>query len=266
MDQLNIFGDCHNNLGLKIILSRFNNIISVGDIAAVDTREYLKRKEVYSGCWKYRLGKNIKVTKENLLWFDKLNINGWNKQIKVLNQYKKKLIVNMGNSDQRILSWYKLNRSKYLDIIKEIKLIKIDNIQILFLPYNTRHINRNILLKIKENDFIIMHMPPLKEYYNEVYNQLKQLNSLGIKLIGIHGHIHSDETYKYKIKDLENFDFITLKAEDTKDGFGYNHEIMSINTENSKFKFISLIGKEIKPRRLPEIYLKNKNHWNDFKI
>ena len=48
------------------------------------------------------------------------------------------------------------------------------------------------------------------------------------------------------MENLENFDFITLKAEDTKDGFGYNHEIMSINTENSKFKFISLIGKEIK--------------------
>ena len=264
MSKITIFGDCHNNKGLNIILNKFDNLISLGDIAAVNTKEYLKRKEVYSRCWKSKSGKDVKVTKEEILWFDKLNIKGWNKQIEILDTYKKRLIVNMGNSDQRMLSWYKLKKSKYLKIINKIELISINKIQILFLPYDTKEIPKEILLKLKKNIFILTHVPPMEEHYLEAYNQIKQLNDLGIKMINLHGHIHADSTYLYNLKEFSNFSFITLKAEDTEEGMGFNHEIMEIDSKTGKFEFYNLKRNKIKPKNPPKKYLNNKDHWNNF--
>ena len=59
MTCINIIGDTHNTKWLKKILDKYDNIISLGDIAAVDTKEYNKHKEWYSPTWKYFSGKGL---------------------------------------------------------------------------------------------------------------------------------------------------------------------------------------------------------------
>jgi len=79
---INIVGDTHDTPQLSRLLSTFNNLISLGDISAVDTKEYLSDPKLYSRVWKAYTHNDFSTTsKEEKEWFDRLNTTGFKKQI-----------------------------------------------------------------------------------------------------------------------------------------------------------------------------------------
>ena len=72
-----IFADTHSNIWFNKCLQTIKNsnsiAISLGDLAAVDTTEFLKHRGVYSATWNFK--KNGCTSKDiNVRWFDELNI------------------------------------------------------------------------------------------------------------------------------------------------------------------------------------------------
>lgn len=76
MSKINIIADTHNVPSLEKILKKLDNVISLGDIAAVDTKEYFSNVKRYSSSWKgYK--KNLpEFSLEDREWFEDLNRDG----------------------------------------------------------------------------------------------------------------------------------------------------------------------------------------------
>jgi hypothetical protein len=100
MAKYRIIGDTHNVPALKRILLNLENVISLGDIAAVDTQEYFANTTRYKNAWKgYK--KNLpEFSHEDRLWFEKINQTGWLSQMENITRNARGLLVNMGNSDE----------------------------------------------------------------------------------------------------------------------------------------------------------------------
>lgn len=269
-----LFADTHNNLWFRRIVEKFKNedyhLISLGDIAAVETKEFLRREEIYRKTWKYKRTGKGRITKENEKWFDNLNIVGWNNQMKILDEFKKKLTICLGNSDHAMLSWYKLKMSEYLSVISEITLMRIGEVSLIFLPYSSGSIKQRLFEELKGAKivYVLSHCPPMKEtekkYYKEIYNNITKLSETVDKVVSIHGHMHPDQTYKYNLKDLDNVEVYAIKSTDTKKGFGsYNHAAV-IDSISERIQFIDLELEKVTPKKLPKKYYTKDKHWNKF--
>jgi len=278
-----VVGDTHNIKSLKIILERFDNIISLGDIAAVSKNifkdENLSR---YKKVWKLFSKNKYIINKNDIGWFKKINTNSWIKQISNIKNSNKNFILNIGNSDLAMINFFpecknylkKSTNNKFKIIQKpEIKNFG-KNIQIIFLPYQKKKYNLDkILDKIHPDKkmFIIAHCPPIentnKEYYKHNYDSIKKISKrYKQKIICLHGHMHPSFSYIYNLSSLPKVVFLCPKAEENLNGFGINNHVIRIETLEGKVKlFDSLTNKEVSFQDLPKEYLNNQCHWNNFK-
>ncbi len=270
MDNINIVGDTHNFDSLKIVLSKFNNIISLGDIAAVDKKEYFNNITKYSRAWR-EVSKNKITNKLDAQWFSKLSIEGWKKQINQINNSGKNFTLCLGNSDLRMLEFFKecQKQKKNFAIIKKPTLKKFNKIRIIILPYkDNRYKIKKIIKNLKKEYplFVIAHCPAFKnhhkKYYENHYQAIKQIKeSYGKSFTYIHGHVHPKESYKYY---LEGIKVLAPKANESLNGIGIENHIIMINTNTGEIKLIDSISLKTKKfKKLPKKYLKS-DHWNDF--
>lgn len=278
--KLIFFPDVHNNPWFEKILAtvktiKDSKIISMGDIAAVETKEFLRNKEKYRAVWKYKKGKEVRgVTQKDIEWFDRLNREGWNKQIDLLEESKVDLTICMGNSDYAMLDWYgdKIKTSSRLRIIKKIKVFKFQKIFLIFLPYNSGLIKRNETKDIGKSDFVyvISHCPPMKEsskeYYRQIHINLVKLCKISKRVTLMHGHMHPDESYRYNLKDIKNLTVISPKSDDTEEGIGSHNHIIKLDSEKRKMKILDLNLRTIKLKNLPKKYYMVDRHWNGFNL
>lgn len=280
--KLIFFPDVHNNEWFEKILKvvrtmKESKIISLGDIAAVKTKEFLKNKARYHAAWKYKKGKEVKdVTADDVVWFDQLNTEGWNKQMDILDENEIDLTMCRGNSDYAMLDWYKekIRISKRLTIIDGIEIFEFDKITLVFLPYNSGLMNEMQIAKLKslklDKLYVLSHCPPMKEsnkeYYKQIYANLKMLGGITKEVVLIHGHMHPEETYKYGLEDVENIRIIAPKSNDTEDGIGSYNNIIELDTESEKMRCFDLEMKEIEVKKLPEKYYLLDKHWNNFDL
>jgi Icc-related predicted phosphoesterase len=278
LKRINIVGDTHNHPALKKVLDNFDNVISLGDIAAIDTKEYFKHRGRYAKVWKAMKQKKD-MDKEDYAWFKKLNIEGWLNQMKIIRSSKKSFKVVMGNSDLRMLTFFKecrneLRKLKKLgrfEIFTSSKLLNIGKIQVLVLPYKDgKFLLNNILRLLNRNKklFVLGHCPPFnkwKKYYTEYSKALKKISDHYRKgFLYLHGHVHPKYSYVYSLDYLPKVKIIAPKANESKRGIGIDHHIVNINTEDGEIKIISLKKfNAIKLKKLPNKYYK-KDHWNDF--
>lgn len=285
---INIVGDSHDFVGLKNILDKFDNIISLGDaIHAAANKEVAKKEhyELYRKCFRAFTKKDFSsITSEDKEWFTRVNIEGWKNQLETIKNSGKNITISMGNSEFSMLSLFPecktslekalKENSKFKFISKpEIKIIK--NIQLLFLPFsNMGYKLDEILNKIDNNKqlFVLTHCPAFKqakkEYYVDCYNTIKLISEkYKGKIYYIHGHIHSSESYEYSRNGLGNVSFLTPKAEDNREGFGVNHHAIQINCEDASIKlFDSISGKFVSFKELPKKHISNEEHWNEFEV
>ena len=282
---LNIIGDMHNLYSLKDALSKFDKLISLGDIGAAIKKEELFKNdnfERYNKCWKAFASKDFSlIKKEDKNWFKKINIFGWKNQLDAIKDAKNNIIITAGNSDIAMISFFheclnylnKILKETKMDFIKDPSLKVFRNIQMIFLPYSKEEYDLNKKIKninLNKSLFVLGHCPPFKtntkNYYMNVYNALG-LISTGYKknFYYMHGHVHPTYSYRYFIKGLPNITCLTPKAEESFEGIGINHDVIQINTKDSSFNLVNLnSGNSVSFQNLPKNFLMGEGHWNDF--
>lgn len=274
--KLVVFTDTHNTPWFKKCLTCARQVpdgifIHLGDIAAVDTAQYLAHKKRYGDVWKYKKGKLDHAEQKDIIWFDQLNTNGWNSQIDVLESASVKLTLCLGNSDQAYLEWYPwLKSSAFLTKITHIHLQQYENLHVLYLPYDSGLISDKIIERLSGLNqlFIFAHCPPMpdgKKYYVDLYQNLASIASKVRNITFVHGHMHADNTYSYRLSALPNVEIMTLKAVDSNDGIGAFNHLLVIDTQTGKCTVFDTENKEQKLQPLPEQYLLKDVHWNTFK-
>lgn len=283
MRTINIVGDTHNIPALKKILSKLDNVFSLGDIVPVNTQEYLKNICKYSKVWRAYANKDFTgVRKDDVQWFFDINTSGWLKQLDLIKSYNGSFYVNRGNSDYRLLSLFKEMRNSLREtkksnlnfhFIEEPEYIKTNNTGVIFLPYrdgvytgidrmiNTLSSNCKLLLVLGHCPLYKEHE---KEYYVHHFEVVKRISRLLGEVTYIHGHVHPDNTYRYSSKELPHVTIITPKAEDCSKGMGFNHEYLEIDTIST-----NIIVKEIDTGKLSEFKILppeclKRDHWNKY--
>jgi hypothetical protein len=269
-----IVADTHNFESLKKILDNFDNLISLGDIQAVDFDELSKNKELYSKCWKAFMNKNFnEISKEDKKWFKELNIEGWKKQIEQIKDSKKNFTLCLGNSDLRMIQFFpeckkilESSEDKKFQVISKPKLVQYNNHQILFIPYSDEKLNVTKLINNLTNKklFILTHCPCFKEhkkeYYVNNYKMLLEINKIfSGEIYFIHGHVHPEKSFKYCLEEFPNTTFLSIKATESEKGIGVENELLEIES----MKLFDLNKKEKNFSKLNKEYL-NKEHWNSF--
>lgn len=284
MGKINIVADTHNVPALKKILQNLENVFSLGDIAAVDTKEYFANIKRYSYSWKgYK--KNLPdFSKEDRDWFENVNRYGWLEQMQNIKENAKGFTVAMGNSDEYMIKYIPevensliqaQNENESFSFKKEVELIKIDNLQLLFLPFREASFKNDlekILNRLDESKTLLVlgHCPPYADHKKEYYlmhNEALEFISKNYSqdFYYFHGHIHSDKTYKYKLPNLNKVTIITPKAPDTEYGINWNHDYVEVDTQTGELKVFSLYPKkEGIFEDLPVGYRQKEDHWNDF--
>lgn len=283
---ISVIGDTHDVPALEILLEKISNeIISLGDIVAVNTQEYFANHQLYSKCWKCYLNNNFEnITQEEKEWFENINISSWQKQIELISTCKQKFTVCQGNSDLRMFSTFEKMReelenlrvrNKNFNFVDTISSTISNRTAFLFLPYRDESYSESELQVAIQNCvgtehiFVIGHCPPYiehkKTYYVHHYHALKYIsNSLG-NITYIHGHVHADATYLYARDYLPNVRIITPKAEDSLKGCGSNHHILNIDTTNGSITIIdSVTGNSLNFEKPSKEYLEDSDHWNKF--
>ncbi len=274
--QLCIFADAHNTPWFHQCLQRASQfsetqIISLGDIAAVDTKEFLQQQERYHLTWKYKKGKiKAGVTQKDVTWFDNLNKRGWKKQMIELDNFQSIIHMCQGNTDHAYLTWYNPSISKNLFIFSSITLTYYGKQAVLYLPYASGIISDQQVKEIPTDKILILsHCPPLpatkKDYYTELYENLKKISKHTKKIIFIHGHMHADNTYTYTLEDLPSVTICIPKATDSKEGMGSYHHLILFDTNNFTFTVKDLNRNTMQPNDLPREYYQLDEHWNQFK-
>lgn len=283
MAKINIVGDTHDVPALHRILSRLDNVYSLGDIVAVDTQDYLKNVSRYSKVWKAHAAEDLTtVTEEEIKWFHDINVDGWEKQLKMISESGKNLTVVRGNSDLRMLSLFPEMRKALqkatgsnpkFDFVEQFTYKTIDNVCIIFLPYRDDayegidSVINNITSEFKKL-FVLGHCPLYpdheKKYYIHHFNAVKRISEELGELTYFHGHVHADKTYKYNRPELSKVTIITPKAEDCDEGMGFNHEYLEIDTNSGEI-IIKKIDKEAESifATPPSEYLEG-DHWNSY--
>lgn len=282
MSKLRIVADTHNVPALEKILTKLENIISLGDIAAVDTQEYFNNTERYSKAWKGY--KKNELSDIDYKWFEKLNGDGWHTQVNNISKNAKYFSVVMGNSDEYMVE-YIPDAKVQLDLAQkqndtfkfynEISLLNIDNVQLLFLPFRKTSFLEDltsVLQTLKQDKmlFVFGHCPPYsnhrKEYYLMHHEALEFIQQKYDNIFYyFHGHIHSDKTYMYTLKSLPNIKLVTPKAPDTIHGINWDHDYIELDTNNGDLNVFSLeSNKEVGFADLPKGYREKPDHWNDF--
>jgi hypothetical protein len=154
-------------------------------------------------------------------------------------------------------------------------LLTIDNLQFLFLPFRKSsydedlnrlsiNINKNKILKV------IAHCPPYKahekEYYVMHHEAIRIIREkYGKPFTYFHGHIHSDNTYRYFINSLPNVEIITPKAPDSPYGINWDHDYVEIDTISGDMEVKSIIDNtNAFFQALPDGYREMHDHWNNF--
>jgi len=283
---INIIGDLHNFDSTKKILKNFDNVICLGDIgAAIEVKELFENDGFarYRKCYFAFASKDFSsITEEDKNWYIRVNVEGWKKQLDSIKNSKREVTVIMGNADSYMINFFP-ECADYLDenlknkkfkFIDKPDLMNMGNVQFVFFPYCTEPINiSEILSKIdlKKTLFVLSHCPAFKEskkkYYTHCYVALEQIsNKHPRNIFYIHGHVHPSESYKYTLPELKNVTFLTPKAEENSEGININHHVIQIS-EDAPPNLVDSTSKR-HPRsfkQLPEKYLKNEDHWNEWK-
>lgn len=271
---MKVLGDTHNFDSLRKVLLNFDNIISLGDIQAVELKEFLKKRKKYSLCWKAFMNKDFSnINEKDKEWFRKFNIEGWKKQINEIKNSNKKFTLCLGNSDLRMIEFFtecdellKNAENKLFTVIRTPILKQFQDYQILFLPYSDKKLNINKLIK-KFSDkklFVLTHCPCFKEhkkkYYVNNYELLKDISKNYTKnIFFLHGHVHPEKSFKYFLKDFKNVTLLSPKANESNNGIGINNELFDLKS----MKLTNLSGKKTKFYPLKKEYFE-KDHWNKY--
>jgi hypothetical protein len=284
MDKIiNIAGDCHNFDSLKKLIYNYENLILLGDIGAtVEKKEFYNNMNNYGKAWKAFAKQDFsEISEETKKWFEKINIHGWIKQLDQIKDSQKSLIINMGNADLAMISFFPECAEYLKEIEKQVKLemikkpfIKIfENIQIFFLPYSHEAYEiKNIIPFIDKNKplFILAHCPAFKfskkPYYMNHYKVLESISKVyNNKLYYIHGHMHPNKSYIYYKNELPNVVFLTPKSDENSESINVNQDIIQINSINGSIQLLDTnTNKYIEFEKLPEEYNVKEDHWNDF--
>jgi len=282
INTINIVADTHDVPALKNILSKLDNVFSLGDVVAVDTQEYLKNVSRYSKIWKCYTSNNFDgVTKEDVDWFYHINVDGWKKQLKMISKYNKLLYINRGNSDYRMLKYFTEMRNDVevfkkgnnnFHFIEKPSLEIFNNTLVIFIPYQDKKYDLSGLMKEVNGSFtkVIMlgHCPLFKQhekqYYVNHYEAVKSVSERLGKLTYFHGHVHADNTYRYILNDLPNVEIITPKAEDCDSGMGFNHDYIELNTLTGNISVKKLEDDSVVNYKTPTKEYTLSDHWNSY--
>jgi len=278
---INIIGDTHDTPQLIKLLSTFDNLISLGDISAVDTKEYLSDPKLYSRVWKAYTHNDFSTTsKEEKEWFDRLNTTGFKKQIQNIVSSNKDITVIQGNTDLMMLNTYpelssfltNNTSSKFKYIMKpEIKVV--DSTQMIFLPFNKGSFVSDLEkvgIDASMHLVVLGHCPIYKEhkrsYYVEYFTALKALAAkYWHPFTYIHGHVHADNSYVYSLPEIPNLTIHTPKAEDSDIGMGSNHHVVQLDTSTGSLQFWDSVESRItKEVELSESEYLKSDHWNRY--
>jgi hypothetical protein len=278
---VHIIGDTHNIESLKIILSKFNNVISLGDACAVVSNDILKdnNHSRYKSAWQSH-SKRLPANKNDLSWFKEISIENWKKQVDNIKNSKKDFILVMGNSDLAMMNFFPLCRDILIDslssrfnFVKDTELKTVNNVQFLMIPFSNEPYNlQEVLgqLNAKKKLFILTHCPALesanKQYYVNIYKAVEEISSKHSgNIVFIHGHMHPSFSYKYSIPALPNVSFYCPKAEENMNGYGINNHVIKVDTNSGTFTLVdSITGVRQEFKSLPEMYFQNEHHWNEF--
>jgi Icc-related predicted phosphoesterase len=278
---VNIIGDTHNLESLKIILSKFNNVISLGDACAVVSNDILKDNNHirYKSAWQSH-SKRLPANRTDLSWFKEISIENWKKQCDNIKNSKKNFVLVMGNSDLAMMNFFPQCRDILIDslssrfnFVKDPELKTINNVQFLMIPFSNETYNLQGLLEqvnTKKKLFILTHCPALKNatknYYINIYNAVEQISAkYENNIVFIHGHMHPSVSYKYNIPSLPNVTFYCPKAEENHNGYGINNHVITVDTNSGTITLVdSITGVRQEFRSLPELYFQNEHHWNEF--
>lgn len=279
---INIVGDTHNIESLKNVLLKFNNIISLGDIGATVSKDIFLDNNLsrYRVAWKFYSKKTSSIDKMDVEWFRRINIDGWTEQIDNIKNLGKEFTLIMGNSDLAMIDFFPECKNYLTDnidskfnFINHPEIKTFNNIQIIFLPFQREKYDLTMITERIDKTkklFILTHCPAFenarKEYYVHLYNGVKQLSKkFPDKIVFFHGHMHPSFSYRYFLKSLPNIIFYCPKAEENFEGFGINNQVIRLNTRSGIFTIIdSITDKEVEFQDLPENYLHNEDHWNEF--
>ena len=277
-----IVGDTHNTKSLKTVLSRFDNIVSLGDIGAAVPKSifFNNRLDRYRRTWKYFSNASASVDKIDIDWFTKLNSDGWREQINIISSSGKHFTLLMGNADLAMISFFpeckqylESNISQQFTCVRKMTILTLNKIQIIFLPFQKEKYDLEMVRKHLDNSkmlFILAHCPAFersrKEYYMHTYHVVQEVSLIYPHEIAyVHGHMHPSQSYRYSLSNLPSVTFYCPKAEENFDGFGINNHVVRVDTATGKCSFIdSITGEEKTFQDLPEKYLRNEDHWNEF--
>lgn len=279
VEIFNVLGDTHNHKYLKITLSKFDNIISIGDISFILEKEEFSEIPRFGACTKAYINNKVHtLSKEDNDWFRNILLSRWKKQLDLIKNSGKNFTLCIGNADYYLINYFKEGRAMIIEMLKlnnfelieKPELRQYEGVQMLFLPFSYDKFNlKNILNKIDSNKklFVLGHCPPYenhkKEYYINYFNTLKEISiAHPSEFIYIHSHIHPDNTYEYSMKSIPNMTIMSPKANDTDEGFGVENHLIEVNTRLGSCKIIdTLTEMEVESCNLPEEYLE-KEHWN----
>ena len=280
--KIHIVGDTHNVISLKNILSKFNNIISLGDIGAAVSKDIFFNNDLarYRAAWKFYSKKAPFVNQTDLDWFKKINVDSWQEQIDNIKISGKEFTLIMGNSDLAMIDFFSECKVSLMNglnqkfkFVNSPEIRNINNIQLLLLPFQKEaHDIHSLVKRIDKSKklFVLTHCPAFenarKEYYVHLYTTIKHLSEQYTgEIVFFHGHMHPSFSYTYSWKNLPNVTFYCPKAEENFNGFGINNHVIRLDTINGTFKLIdSISGEDVEFTDLPESYLHNEDHWNEF--
>jgi len=280
--KINIIADIHNMDRLGLILSKFEDLICLGDIGAgIKIKDFLGNVERYKKTYRAYAKNNFSETKlEDKEWFARLNIHAWITQLETIKKAGKKFTLSAGNADTYFVKTFPecktaleetLAKSS-MSYIEQPSLKSIGNMLLLFLPYTDSAFELDSLLnKINPDKLLLVlgHCPPFfqskKTYYRNYFEALKKIRAAyGKDFLYIHGHMHPDNSYSYTRQGLWGINILALKSDEDKTGISVRHDFLELDCETGKYQLFNFeTGEKVQAKPLPEKYLANEDHWNE---